>query len=385
MLSGGVSAVSGLSIALGAGLLGLALRTAWRRRHAPGLPAAPAFAVDRSPRPPDVTILLPVRDEESNILSCLKTLLAQTDRPLVRVIDDGSADATAALARQAAEEQARAEGTPRLEVREAGPLPPGWRGKVHALAAGEKGVRTPWILSTDADTRHHPELLARCRAAAEAGGLDALSIAGGQEARGLGENLLVPAVFAFLDTLLGDWRPAADGTGAPVANGQFILLRREAWERCGGFEAVRNESIDDVATVACIRRQGGRTAFVRAPGLLRVRMYRGAAEAVRGWRRNLGGLFGDAPRLVAATLAVLLLPPAVLLAALAAGQWAAALFLWGAGALSSLLFRTGSGNAPLYGLLYPCDALLLAAVLALGVVDRRRGRLANWKGREINV
>ncbi|HEX2643554.1 MAG TPA: glycosyltransferase [Thermoanaerobaculia bacterium] len=385
MLPGGVSAVSGLSILLGAGLLGLALRTARHRRHAPGLPAAPTPGEDLSPQTPAVTILLPVRDEESNILSCLKTLLAQTDRPFVRVIDDGSADATAALAREAADEQARAEGTPRLEILEAGPLPPGWRGKVHALAAGERGVRTPWLLSTDADTRHHPELLARARAAAEARGLDAVSIAGGQEARGLGENLLIPLVFAFLDALLGDWGPVADGAGPPVANGQFILLRREVWERCGGFESVRNETIDDVAAVARVREQGGRTGFLRAPGLLRIRMYRGTGEAVRGWRRNLGGLFGGAPGLVTATLAVLLLPPAALAAALVAGEWLAALFLWGAGALSSSLFRAGSRNAPLYGLLYPLDALLLAAVLALGVADRRRGRLVSWKGREIKV
>jgi hypothetical protein len=114
-------------------------------------------------------------------------------------------------------------------------------------------------------------------------------------------------------------------------------------------------------------------------------MYRGMAEAVRGWRRNLGGLFGAHPGLVAAILAVLLLPPAVLLAALTTGAWPAAVFLWGAGALSSILLRTGSGNAPLYGLLYPCDALLLAAVLVLGTLDRRRGRLVSWKGREINV
>jgi chlorobactene glucosyltransferase len=384
MLSGGVSAVSGLAILLGAGLLGLALRTAWQRRHAPGLPVAPPG----SPSPPDVTILLPVRDEEYNILFCLKTLLAQTDRPLVRVIDDGSTDGTAALAARQADQLAaegRAEGAPRLEILQAGPLPPGWRGKVHALAAGARGVTTPWILLTDADTRHHPELLARCRAAAEARGLDALSVAGGQEARGLGENLLVPAVFALLDTLLGDWRAAAAGGGPPVANGQLILLRREPWERCGGFEPIRNETLDDVAVVTRLREHGGRTGFLRAPGLLRVRMYRGMSEAWRGWRRNLGGLFGTRPGRVATILTALLLPPAVLLAGLATGAWPAALFLWGAGALSSILLRAGSGNARLYGLLYPCDALLLAAVLVLGTLDRRRGRLTSWKGREINV
>ncbi|HEX2224957.1 MAG TPA: glycosyltransferase family 2 protein [Thermoanaerobaculia bacterium] len=372
-----VSIPATASLLLGAGLLGLALRTAWQRRHAPALPAPPRAAP--SGDSPAVTLLLPVRDEEANVLPCLDTLLAQSDRPEVRVVDDGSTDATAELAAR------RAQSEPRLRLMPAGPLPPGWRGKVHALHAGAQGVATPWIATSDADTRHHPELLARARAAAEAGGLDLLSVAGTQEARGLGENLLIPAVFALLDTLLGDWRAAAAGTSPPVANGQFLLLRRESWERCGGFESVRGEALDDVAIAKRLRSQGFRTAFFRTPGLLRVRMYRGAAEALSGWRRNLGGLFGDNPGLLAAVTAVCGVPAVFLLGCLIAGPWPAALLLWGLGAAASVLLRATGGNAPLYGLLYPLDALLLAGVLLLGARDRRRGRLMNWKGREMKV
>lgn len=372
-----MSTSSAVSLLLGAGLLGLALRTAWQRRHAPGLPPGPPDP----PETPQVTVLLPVRDEEANVLPCLDTLLAQTDRPEVRVIDDGSTDATAALVT----ERGRSEEGSRLRLMEAGPLPPGWRGKVHALSVGEKGIETPWILSTDADTRHHPELLARARAAAETHDLAAVSVAGSQEAEGTGENLLIPTVFALLDALLGDWQPAADGSGPPVANGQFILLRRDAWERCGGFESVRSEAIDDVATATRLREKGYRTGFFRAPDLLRVRMYQGASEAFRGWRRNLGGLFGRQPGTVSRTLAVLLVPPAFLVGCLATGRWPAALLVWSAGAASSVLLRTGSGNRPAYGLLYPLDALLLAGVLTLGALDRRRGKLVSWKGREMKV
>jgi hypothetical protein len=238
---------------------------------------------------------------------------------------------------------------------------------------------------TDADTRHHPEALARARAAAEAGGLDAVSLAGFQEARGASENLLVPAVFALLDALLGSWETAAAGDGPAVANGQFILLRREALERAGGFPAVRAAPLDDVAMARRLRETGGRTAFFRAPDLLRVRMYRGTREAVLGWRRNLGGLFVGQPGTVARTLAVLLAPPLVLAAELLTGHWPAAALLWAAGAAASALLRTGSGHAPAWGLLFPCDALFLAAMLALSEHDRRRGRLMSWRGREMKV
>ncbi|RPH57580.1 glycosyltransferase, partial [bacterium] len=167
------------SLLLGAGLLGLALRIRGQRRRAPALPPPSAS-------PPEVTVLLPVRDEERNVTACLESLLAQTVMPLVRVIDDGSTDATAALVAE------KAAGEPRLELLPAGPLPPGWRGKVHALEAGSRGVATPWILTTDADTRHAPDLLARSLEAAARGELDAVSLAGFQEVRGPGEELLVP-------------------------------------------------------------------------------------------------------------------------------------------------------------------------------------------------
>ena len=322
-----------------------------------------------------MTVLLPVRDEEHNVLDCLDTLLAQTARPLVRVIDDGSTDATADLV------LGRAAGEPRLSLLAAGPLPDGWPGKVHALAAGAPGVDTPWLLVTDADTRHHPELLARVRAAAEARRLDAVSVAGLQEARGPGEELLVPAVFALLDALLGDWEAAADSAGAPVANGQFLLIRRDAWERAGGFAAVRSAPIDDVATAQRLRDHGGRTGFFRAPDLLRIRMYRGLHEAVRGWRRNLGGIFGPQPKVAGRCIALLAGPPLVLAVQLAAGRRTEAALLWAAGAAASAIFRAGSGHSPLYGLLSPCDALLLAGLLGLGVRDRQRGGPVKWKGR----
>jgi len=364
-----------VSLVLGAGLLGLALRTEAQRRSAPPLPSSAPPTVR-----PAVTVLLPVRDEEHNVLPCLDGLLAQTAAPLVRVIDDGSTDATAALAAD------RAAAEPRLTLVQAGPLAPGWPGKVHALWVGSSHpspVATPWLLLTDADTRHAPELLARALAAAADHHLDGVSVAGWQQAHGLGENLLVPPVFALLDALLGDWRAAADGGGPPVANGQFLLLRREPWEAAGGFAAIRTAPIDDVAIARRLRDAGGRTGFFRAPDLLRVRMYRGWTEAYRGWRRNLGALFSAAPATALAAFAVLLLPPLALLTGLFSGRWVDAALLWSAGATASAILRAGSGHRSAWGLLYPCDVLALAAVLAFGIRDRRLARPVSWKGRNL--
>ncbi|HET9227862.1 MAG TPA: hypothetical protein VFR31_14400, partial [Thermoanaerobaculia bacterium] len=87
------------------------------------------------------------------------------------------------------------------------------------------------------------------------------------------------------------------------------------------------------------------------------------------------------PRTRAAILAILLIPAAALLAFLATGRWLEAALLWSAGAAASIVFRSGS----LHGLLYPLDAILLSVLLFLGAADRRRGKLASWKGREMKV
>jgi len=370
------------ALLLGGALIGLGLGIEARRRRAPQPPKPPQpapGAVQEGPHDVDTTVLLPVRDEERNLPACLEALLALEGQPPVRVIDDGSTDGSAALTAAVAARE------PRLTLLTAGPMPAGWRGKVHALWTGARGVESTWLLLTDADARQHPAALVRALAAAGRWRLDAVSLAGSQKAHGLAENLLVPGVFALLDALLGDWEEAAASGGPPVANGQFLLLRRSAWEGCGGFAAVRNAVTDDVAMAELLRRHGYRTGFFRAPDLLSVRMYRGFRESSRGWRRNLGGLLGRRPGATLAALAVLGAPAVALAGALAAGGGVAAALLWGAGAVTSAWLRAGSGNRPAYALLYPLDALLLAGVLAAGTRDRRRGRLLSWKGREMRL
>jgi cellulose synthase/poly-beta-1,6-N-acetylglucosamine synthase-like glycosyltransferase len=351
----------------------LAIRIVRDRGRAPRLPA-PALPV------PSTTILLPVRDEEENVIACGQALLVQTGEPEIRVIDDGSKDATPALLAGLA---AR---SPRLTALTAPPLPRGWGGKVHALATGFATVTTPWVLLTDADTRHAPGLLARAQAAAAEHRLDALSLTGQQTTASLGEALLTPAVYALLDRMLGDFRPYARGEGpTPIANGQYFLLRSDALRAIGGLGAIAGEALDDVALARALDRAGIRVGFRRAGGELRVRMYEGARATFRGWRRNLALFVAARP---AATLCGIALPLAtsgVMGAALALHLPVAFALCWLSGALASALSRRSSGNSPWIGALFPLDVLFLAVTLGFAAVDRARGRAAPWRGREIGI
>ncbi|HZF12624.1 MAG TPA: glycosyltransferase family A protein [Thermoanaerobaculia bacterium] len=327
---------------------------------------------------PATTILVPARNEEANIGPCVTSLRRQGGSSSLIVVDDGSTDRTAAIVSDLAADD------PRIELVAAGDVPPAWRGKVHALSVGMDRVTTPWILTTDADTRHAPGLLARAHATAAHRHLDWISLAGQQEVQGVGENLLTPPVFAVLDAVLGNWTRAASG-GATLANGQYILVRSAAIQAIGGFAAVRCVPIDDVALAVELKAAGFQGGFFRAPEELRIRMYQGFGASVRGWRRSLGALFGGRWTQALGVLLVLLGPSVLLGFELARREGPAALALWLGGAVTSMVLRRGSRHSPRWGLLYPLDALVLSGVLLLALRDYSRGFFAPWKGREMPV
>lgn len=365
--------MTALALATALAALAVALRAALPRLRAPRL-AAPEDPCESTA----VDVLLPVRDEASNLADCVAALLAQRVPVRVLVLDDGSRDGTAAIA------VALAAAEPRVAFERVPEPPAGASGKVAALAHGERRTAGAWLLAVDADARPAPEALACALATARARSLDALSLAARQRAPRPGEALLTPLVFALLDVALGDWRRAADGRGAPVANGQFLLVRRAALAAVGGYGAIATEPLDDVALARRLAAGGFRVGFLRARSALAVRMYRGAGATFHGWRRNLALIFGARPGAPLAAAALLAAPGVAAVAALAAGRPGTALAAWAAGALASAVARSGTGSSPLWGLLHPFDALALAGTLAVAARDHRRGRLARWRGRDLS-
>ena len=289
------------------------------------------------------TILLPVRDEEANLAACAATLVAQGGAPLLRIIDDGSTDRTPEILARIARDE------PRVTALAARPLAAGWGGKVNALATGFDGVSTPWLLLTDADTRHRPDLLARAHAAAAEHRLDALSLSGRQQTVGLGESLLTPAAYALLDLMLGDWRPHARGEGpTAVANGQYFLLRTDALRTIGGFAAISGDALDDVALARALRAGGFRVGFRRAGAALQVRMYDGAAATFRGWRRNFALFVAARPAAAVAAIALSLATVATMLLALAFRAPTTLAICWLGGAAASAIDPQELRQQPLY-------------------------------------
>jgi glycosyltransferase involved in cell wall biosynthesis len=265
---------------------------------------------------PVVSIIVPARNEEATLAACLESLVAQTGIPYeIIVVDDDSTDRTAEIARSFATPDPQ-EGTvtdgkgtalavpessppdvggfsPSVTVIPAPPLPDNWTGKNNAMSAGAKAAhpKTKWLLFTDADTVHAPGSLARAVAEAEQHGAALLSYSPAQEVHGFWEKAVMPVIFAELATTYPP--QAVNDPASPIAaaNGQYLMISREAYDAVGGHTTICADLLEDVALARLVKRSGRKIFFRYAPDAVTTRMYRSFAQLREGWTKNLALLF----------------------------------------------------------------------------------------------
>jgi glycosyltransferase involved in cell wall biosynthesis len=231
---------------------------------------------------PTVSIIVPARNEEVSLGDCLQSLVAQIGVTTeIIVVDDGSTDCTRKIA----------ESVLGVKVVDAGPVEKGWTGKNNALRAGASKARGTWLLFTDADTVHLPDSLARAVAEAKRVAADLLSYSPEQVVQSFAERIVMPMVFAELATEYPPARVQDEKSGVVAANGQYILVRRKAYDFVHGHTLVAGEILEDVALAKAFRSSGLHVYFRYGGDAVRTRMYRNWAQLRDGWTKNLALLF----------------------------------------------------------------------------------------------
>ena len=343
-----------------------------------------------APDAPRVSIVIPARNESRNIERCVRSVLgAAYPRFEIIVIDDHSTDGTGDIARRIANEDSR------IRVIDAPPLPDGWFGKQWACATGARESSGDLLLFTDADTRHSPDLLPRAVNAMRARGAELLSVAGNQEMHSFWERIVQPQMFALLAIRYGGSEHVSNATRPvdAIANGQFILVRRDSYDAIGGHAAVRALVAEDMAMAQTFVASRRRIALFAANDQLSTHMYASLSELIAGWGKNIyaggrmaavGGALGRAsyPFVLLAMPLMGLVPPIVLFGALfgfLATQW----LVWAAIiVVVNILFWAAlysyMGESVGYALLYPLGIVMLFAIALRGVV---RGQRVEWKQR----
>jgi len=251
-----------------------------------------------------VSVIVPARNEEACLGTCLESLAAQTAVPFeILVVDDHSTDRTREIAAS----------FPAVRVIEAGPLPDGWTGKNNAVVAGAREARGQWLLFTDADTVHLPGSLARALAEAEEKHADLLSYSPEQIAVTFWEMATLPVVFAELAREYPPSKVSDPNSSAAAANGQYILVKREAYDAVGGHAAIAGSILEDVALARAMKASGRKIRFRYAADAVRTRMYRNYRQLRDGWTKNLALLFPKPGWLAAKTLLLWGIPWGLLL------------------------------------------------------------------------
>lgn len=326
-----------------------------------------------------VSILIPARDEESNIAACLDAAVAQGEVVCeVLVYDDHSTDATPRIV----------EGYAWSRVRMLSPklLPSGWCGKTFACAQLAAEARGRWLLFVDADARLRENAVARAVAEAEARGVSLLSCWPALELRSFWERALMPLLNFVVFTLYP--APLAfkrNDASLGLAHGSFILARRDAYARTGGHELVRDEIFEDTRLAQSWRERGEKSLCLDGRGVLSVRMYSSFVEIWRGFQKNFFPAFRRERSFWAfvALHFVVFLLPFLLAPALWSNEGARPfLALSVASVLVTRLALALRFRHPLWSvLLHPLGE---AVLLALGVSSWwrcRGGRGVEWKGR----
>jgi chlorobactene glucosyltransferase len=344
-------------------------------------------AIEPAPVPrvaPDISIIVPARNEARQIEQCVRSLLAQ-DYPHfeVIVVDDRSDDETAAIVERIAAEDSR------LRLIHGEPLPAGWVGKPWALHQGAQEARGEWLLFTDADTIHEPGATTASLVYARAHNLDALSVLTKQIMVNSAERMVLPTILWIIAFSIGSLDAINDpGSESALFNGQYILALRRVYRALGGHEAVKGEVAEDLELARLIKRDGRfRAALVGANGLVRVRMYRSFGEIWRGFVKNFW--VGARNQPIRAAIGIVLLAcispltPLALIFALATHAWLAAIALalamcaTIAGAWPGM-YRLGLGRAS--SLALPLAIPIVVAIFLRSIALRARGGIT-WRGR----
>ena len=342
---------------------------------------------------PLVSVLVPARNEEHRVLAdSIRSILNQ-DYPRFEIIavDDRSTDATAAILKSLAKADSR------LRVIDGKEPPAGWLGKTYAMHQAFSHARGEWILATDADMIFERSALRTAVAMILEREADALTLIPSFEAKSFWERVMIPTWAWVLLIFTVFYRVGNPNSQRAVGIGGFFLMRRAVLERVGGYEALKDEVLEDVRLAELIKHSGGSLLAEYAPSLLRTRMYRnfgGMWECcTKNWFAGMNFSLLLAMWCVFSMYLIAVVPPLLALASaigiassVKTDLWRLfipAVLSWLMQVLILVIVSIRSGVSPLYGLTAPLGLGFLYAMLFDSSIRIVTGKGVRWKGRRI--
>lgn len=326
-----------------------------------------------------VSILIPARNEATNIGNILSDLKQMPDKSIGEIIvfDDLSEDDTAEIVLKHALED------PRLRLIRSSSLPEGWVGKSHGCHHLAQEAKGDYLLFLDADVRVQPAFVDRALSYMKRKKVDLLSLFPTQEMKTLAEQMTVPNMHIILLTLLPLPLVRLSGfSSLSAANGQCMLFHRATYDTLRPHEAYRHSKAEDIDIARYFKRQKRKVSCLTGEAGIYCRMYNDLRSAINGFAKNVTYFFGSGNSYLSAGLYWLLTTFGVVAVAHALPS----VYLWGyvaAVVLSRLFVSLTARQSPLLNVLLIIPQQLMLGAFILRSWLNKRKRSFEWKGRTL--
>lgn len=323
-----------------------------------------------------VSILIPARNEQEDILKLLESVKAQDYQHYeVIIFDDSSSDETYEVCSRFAATDTR------FQVIKGGELPQGWLGKnyaCHQLAHLAKGK---YLLFLDADTSIANGMLNGVIHRMKLAKLSLLSLFTNQKMVSLGERMVVPLMHFLLLNLLPLRLVRLSANPAfSAASGQCMVFEAVSYHQHQWHAQVKDKVVEDIEIMKLVKAYRLRAEALLANGFIYCRMYGSFSEATEGFSKNLlAGFNNNIAGLVCYLLLVMLGPLFVALYLdIQLISFAVTLII-----LTRLMISLLSGQNPVFNIILHPFQMLSFIFISFLSVKKYLTRTIVWKGRRI--
>lgn len=323
-----------------------------------------------------VSILIPARNEQNNILQLLQSILKQDYKNYeVIIYDDNSTDNTYKVCEKFAGNH------PGFSVIKGDELKHGWLGKNYACHQLAKKAKGNYLLFLDADTAISTGLINSAVHRMYINKLGLLSLFPNQQMLGFGEKVTVPLLhFLLMNTFPLRLTFLTKSPSVATACGQFMLFDAELYRQKEWHRQAKDKVVEDAEIMRLVKSASCNGEVLLANGMIFCRMYQGYSEALNGFGKNTLAAFNYS--IIALLIYILLLVggPMIILMTL---NFNLIFFMGGLILLTRVMISLASGqNALLNIVLHPVQMLNMVIIAFLSI-QRYLTKTNQWKGRVV--
>jgi glycosyltransferase involved in cell wall biosynthesis len=318
-----------------------------------------------------VSILIPMRNEEVNVKGCLSSVLKQQGLDSLEVIalDDGSTDNTV--------NEIKAFSTVQLITGKK--LSDQWLGKLWACQQLAERSTGDYLIFLDADVRLSDYAVANSML--KMGKWDFISPYPRQLTSGFVQKIFQPLLqWSWLASIPLLIAQRYSIKSMAVANGQFLIIKRDAYFKSGAHAGIKAEVLDDLMLARNLLKQGFKGGVAEASKIASCHMYKNNVELFKGYQKSLWKAFGSSPGGIVAIALLIITGVLPIISAFFGSVYGLCAF--GLITFSRIVSSLRTGSLPNTAIFHPLAILILIGIIIFSWFGKLTNTLT-WRDRAV--